>query len=343
MSDNDLEVSVGGGNTLSGDFMSPGQDGNAPAPKVTERSADGTGMDFNPDGTVESTAQPPAQPAGEEPKPGEGEDTAAPEDGAEEAAEGEQEGAEEEAKELPSWDPENEEAAKAWDERFFPGDGTTLNTEGFAAELEANMSKEGGKAELNADSYAYLNDRLGVSKDYVDQIIAGQLAVRAQNKATFEGMAGDMDVYNAKVDWGTQNFTAAQKEAFNAALASGDVSAVQEQLDLLDVRMTRAGVDMEAFAAEAKAAAGNTSQPTAGAEEGAAKAPVRRGPPARNRRPSSPPKPAAASTPVGGGEGPTDGFKDNNEYVAALKAATNDAERREVAAKLRRSTFWKGR
>lgn len=339
-----VDVQVGSRGTVSGDFVSPGAGGDG-KPSVKQSPADGGSVTFEHDGSVtrEGGAAPVAGEPGAPEEGASGEPGKTPE-GGEQPPEGkkpDEAATEGELEALPDWDPENEEVAAKWDERMFPGDGTKLDTSHFAQELEANMAEEGGKPELSEQSYAYLEQRLGVGKEHVDQIIAGELALRQANQAKWAEMAGPKPVWDAKVAWGSENLPQDQKVAFNEAMQSGDAIRIQDQIDLLDARMKRAGVDLEAFATEHGGEAGNTSQsPGSGAVE-ASQAPVRRGPAPRTRRPSSPSNPAVATTAIVGGA--EDSFKDNTEYLAALKDAGKDVQKlREVGAKLRRSKFWKG-
>jgi len=348
-----IEVVVGGPRTLSGEFGAESAPGEASKPAVKETNVSGSTMDFNADGSVSATAAPeeapaeaPVEPTAEKPKPAEEAPEAAaeeaPKEGEEETPAEEEAAAEEAPEALPAWDPDNEEVAKAWDDKFFPGAGDTLATEGFEAELQANMAKEGGKPELNPESYAYLKDRLGVSKEYVDQIVAGQLALRQTNETNFyklaAGVEGDAPFdaaaakasYDAKVAWGSENYSAAQKERFNAAMRSGDPELIREQVELLDVRMAKAG---KASGTPEVATAEPTAQPEVMG------APIRRGPP--SRRPSSPAKVAAAS-PADGGTESGDIFPNNEEYLKAVKEAAGDPQKQAaVRAKLKRSTYWR--
>lgn len=340
-----LEISTTApGSSLSGEFPLNGAPGDSKDPVVGDGFGTG-GVEFNPDGTVSTTED--TDPGTDKDKP---EGDAAPEDADKadtEDADKEDADTEEDADKadteasdeaLPEFDPENEEVVSKWDAKYFPGDGNKLDTTAFRAEVLANRAKTNeageriGKDELNADSYKYLEHRLGVDKETVDAIIEGEALKEAANETKFYKLTSGHDdasgapfdqaaakaSYDAKVEWGSAHYTPKQKERFNAALKSGDPEIIKEQIDLLTTRM---------------AAAGDLPRPRP--------TNFRKGRPEPQRRPSSPARPAGGA-PSGGPGGGTDVFETNDQYLAAVKAAGKDeAKVAEVRAKLQRSTFWR--
>lgn len=252
------------------------------------------------------------EPEGVTPKPGE-------EEGAGEGEEAKVEGAAGEEAALPAFDPDNEEASAAWDNKYFPGDGTKLNMEAFGAELTGNMNKEGGKAELNPDSYKFLESRLGVTKEDVDRIIAGQVAsAQLQDQALFD-VTGGREGYVSMLEFAKDAYTEPQKEIYRAAMKVGGQQAM-DQIDLLKARFQGAGNKLPSGATSATAS-------------------QRRTPP--QRRPSSPAKSATDASTATGAPAAGTVFATASEHQAALRAAGRDAGKlRAVAEKLRRSTYW---
>jgi hypothetical protein len=143
------------------------------------------------------------------------------------------------------FNPEDTENVAAWSKEYLTEDGE-YNTERFAKELDANLSKEGGKPELNAATYDFMKSR-GVSRATLDTIIANELNARAQRDTSaresdaklFE-TAGKVldtkldgaDILNEAVRWGETNYTKDQRERYMKAL-DGTQAEKEEAVELL--------------------------------------------------------------------------------------------------------------
>ncbi|MBK3400429.1 hypothetical protein [Methylobacterium ajmalii] len=177
---------------------------------------------------------------------------------------------------LPDYDPDNEETKAAYDKKYFT-DGGKVNLQVLSAEYFTNAEKGEDKAGLNAGTYAYLEDTLGLDKAAVQEIERGQLALRDQATQAFYTKVGGKEGYEAALAWAKDGgYSEAQRQRYNALLAKG-------------------GADFE-DAAEALMARYAKATGKAAPEAG------RRGPP-RGRRPSSPQRDVTGSSRTGSGEG----------------------------------------
>lgn len=94
---------------------------------------------------------------------------------------------------------------------------------------------------LTEDTYKALQTK-GLSKEVVDAYIEGQKAL-ADNKAQkLLNYVGGEEAYNGLIAWAKTNYSKEQATAFDTALFSGNEAAVQEQIDLLNYRMSKSGV-----------------------------------------------------------------------------------------------------
>lgn len=228
---------------------------------------------------------------------------------------------------LPEFDPANEEVAKAYEERYFTEDGK-LNQEALAAVISANMTKEGGKPELNAGEYAFLEARLGLPRVIVDDHIKGTIALAAEKERAFNTYMGGEGAFEAMSAWAATAYTPEQKDRFNSIMADKTKTEAekQEQLDLLKSRFAAAG---QKFTSPKK---------DAGKEEGR-KAP----PPAPVKRALSPPVTTSNSENAGGRAGP-EPFKNAEEHRKAQAAAIREGDKSKidlVRKRLQASTFWR--
>ena len=195
---------------------------------------------------------------------------------------------------LPDFDPDNEEVSKAYDERYFTDSGE-VNLETLTAEFDANKG-EG----LNAGTYAFLKDRLGLSDAAVKQIEQGQVALRQQADTGFYSkIEGGKDAYESAIKWATdgKGYSDAQKEAYNKAHQQGGAAFE----DAVEALMTRFGK----------------------ANPGAIKPAAQRGPRGvPQRRASSPARDVTGGARAGGG-GPASGerFASQAEHSQAFNAA----------------------
>lgn len=303
-----LDLSFGGGGSTSLDADRSGKG------TVKENEDPGSGLDFDQDGGVERTGLDKLDADLGDEEGGEGD-----EPNTEETSEEKEAGSPED---LGDWNADDEEVGKKFDERYFTEkDGSQLlNMDALSVEVAANLAKEGGTAGLNAGTYGWLKDRLGVSKEYVDQIIAGQLAQREKNEEAFYSTVGGKDLYEAKLEWAKGVYTADQKARFNAAIkAGGDAAA--EALELLNTRWEKAG--------------NKAPEPKDG------DLPKRPG--IGVRRPSSPAKTVSSAENPARNRG-VEPFSNADEHRKALREAQRSGDKAKIAdvrKRLAASTFWR--
>lgn len=272
-------------------------------PVVTNTANTEAGLEFDLDGEGTTATGVPGLKDGEEAP--EGSDKP---EGTEEATTGE---APEESAEAPedlgAWDPDNAEVATKFDERYFAKDGSELNMAAFSSEVAANAAKEDGTPVLNEGTYGWLKDRMGVSKEAVDKIIAGQVALGAQNEDAFYKTVGGKEVYASKLDWAKRVYTAEQKARFNAAIDAGG-DAAQEALELLNARWEKAG-----------------NKAPATKQEGAEEEPAKRRPGLPAKRAASPAKSTAAAP--GGTAAAAAPFASADEHRKAMAEAMKSGDK----------------
>lgn len=160
---------------------------------------------------------------------------ASEEDGGEE---GEGDGEGEALGEFKADDPES---VAAYEATYYNEDGT-LNTEKLSAEFWNNAGKGDARGELNGGTYAYLEHRLGISKDAVKDIEAALVArVDAEANKLFERVGPKADI-EAAIAWGKGGgYTEAQRSRFNAAMQSSDPEVQEEALTALMARFSKSG------------------------------------------------------------------------------------------------------
>ena len=90
-------------------------------------------------------------------------------------------------------------------------------------DLQAEFDNSG---ELKAESYEAL-DKAGIPKEYVDQFIAGQLAMRENLVSDVKGVAGGEDSYGEMMEWASNNLSESEKNAYNNAVNNTDVEAIK--------------------------------------------------------------------------------------------------------------------
>ena len=80
--------------------------------------------------------------------------------------------------------------------------------------------------ELAEKSYEAL-EKAGIPKEYVDQFIAGQNALRTSQEAEVKGLVGGNEGYESMSTWAADNMTADEKQAYNSQVNSGDLETVK--------------------------------------------------------------------------------------------------------------------
>tara|TARA_B100001996_G_scaffold201803_1_gene154513 strand:+ start:18016 stop:18750 length:735 start_codon:yes stop_codon:yes gene_type:complete len=99
-------------------------------------------------------------------------------------------------------------------------------------ELQSEFDNNGT---LNEKSYEALN-KAGIPKEYVDQFIAGQLAMRDNMVNDVKGIAGGDTGYQDMVAWAAENLSDAEKAAYNNAVNSADMEGIKLAVNGLKAR-----------------------------------------------------------------------------------------------------------
>jgi hypothetical protein len=95
------------------------------------------------------------------------------------------------------------------------------------------------KGELDVKSYEAL-EKVGISKQYVDNYIAGQEAIANQQAVEIKETVGGDEIYQDMVDWASKNMTDGEKQAYNKAVNSGDMDTVKLAVNALKGQFERA-------------------------------------------------------------------------------------------------------
>ena len=92
---------------------------------------------------------------------------------------------------------------------------------------------------ITPESYAALAAK-GMSKDMVDNYIAGQQAIAGQLITKVHAAAGGEEAYSKLMDWAGTNWTPAQIDAYDAVMASGTEESITLALSGLKAAATAA-------------------------------------------------------------------------------------------------------
>lgn len=211
---------------------------------------------------------------------------------------------------LGEFNPEDPEVAAKFDERYYTED-AKLNTAALEKEWFGSVKKDGDVPTLNPATYAYLEHRLGLSKDIVDGYAEGlQLKAEKVQSAFFEG-AGGKDRYTSAIEWAkTGGYTEAQQRRYNEQLTKGG----QDAEDARDALMGRFG--------KVRTPKGD-QQP----RRGPAGAPPERNPANAKRD--------AARGGAGGGGGGAQGFATKEEYTKAFRETPRGDNKAQAALRAR--------
>ena len=125
-------------------------------------------------------------------------------------------------------EPKPQETPEPKQEEAKPDDLEIANKAAEAAGLNMQdlQSEFDNTGELKAESYASL-EKAGIPKEYVDQFIAGQLAMRENLVSDVKGVAGGEDAYATMMQWASDNLAENEKTAYNNAVASNDVESIK--------------------------------------------------------------------------------------------------------------------
>ena len=117
--------------------------------------------------------------------------------------------------------------------------------------MEALQNEYAEKGELDAKSYEAL-EKVGITKTYVDNYIAGQEALATQHANEIKATVGGDEVYKEMVDWASQNMTEGEKVAYNKAVNSRDMETVKLAVNALKGQFERAnGVEPKLMSGKA--------------------------------------------------------------------------------------------
>jgi hypothetical protein len=95
------------------------------------------------------------------------------------------------------------------------------------------------KGQLDDKSYEAL-EKVGITKQYVDNYIAGQEAIANQQANEIKQTVGGEETYQEMVDWASKNMTEGEKQAYNKAVNSGDMDTVKLAVNALKSQFERA-------------------------------------------------------------------------------------------------------
>lgn len=294
------ETRVAGSPTTS---IMMAEQGGPDKPKAQYADSEGTVAEFDDKGGV-STRTGLGEDGGEDAEDAgdAGEDAGDADEGVDQG-EGE-DAADGEPVDLGDYDPEDDASVARYEEHFTTEKGGP-DLQKLSAEWFKNAGDDLTKGALSEGTYKYLADKHGFSREDVKAIEAGQLARIEQSNQQVYDMAGGREQFEAAVAWGRENYTPAQRERFNAALASGDAEVQADAIEALTSR----------YAKETGGARGQ-------------------------RRPS---KPTKDVTTRGSGDAAPQGYSTYAEwhadFLAAQKSGTGE-KRAEVRAKLRASSWF---
>jgi hypothetical protein len=102
--------------------------------------------------------------------------------------------------------------------------------------LSAEFNKDGKLSEATYEKLA----KGGINKTVVDQYVAGQQALASQIRTDVFTAAGGEEAYTDMVTWAKDSLSAAEVEAYNATMNSGNVASMKLAVDGLKARFTAA-------------------------------------------------------------------------------------------------------
>lgn len=91
------------------------------------------------------------------------------------------------------------------------------------ASLTTEFGETGAVSEASYEALA----KSGIPREVVDGYVAGQMAIAAQLTSSIYSSAGGEEAYTAMLSWAGDNLAAADVDAFNAAIDSGNVNSMK--------------------------------------------------------------------------------------------------------------------
>lgn len=198
--------------------------------------------------------------------------------------------------ELPAFDEAKPEVLQAYDAKYAPEGKLSMNALG--GEFWANVGKapDDPNAGLNEETYRYLEQSFGLTKETVKQVEKGLRAAADLEVTAFNERVGGKERYEAALEWGRTNYTPEQRTRFNALRDKGGPD-FEDAVDALMARFGKATGNVGA----APAQVANPNAP-----------PRRRSTPERSVTQNAPAVPA----------GPTP-YVSYEEYQREFRAASN--------------------
>jgi hypothetical protein len=118
--------------------------------------------------------------------------------------------------------------------------------------METLQQEYSEKGELDTKSYEAL-EKVGITKQYVYNYIAGQQALAEQTATEIKDTVGGTEAYNDMVSWAANNMTDGERQAYNKAVNSSDKETVKLAVNALKAQYERAN-GVEPKLVEGKAA-----------------------------------------------------------------------------------------
>ena len=134
-------------------------------------------------------------------------------------------------------EPKPQETPQPKQEEAKPDDLEIANKAAESAGLNMQdlQSEFDSSGELKAESYQAL-EKAGIPKEYVDQFIAGQLAMRDNLVNDVKGVAGGDEAYAEMMQWASDNLSETEKSAYNNAVNSNDIESIKLAVNGLKAR-----------------------------------------------------------------------------------------------------------
>jgi hypothetical protein len=98
--------------------------------------------------------------------------------------------------------------------------------ESAGLDMESLNKEYADEGKLGEESYEKL-EKAGISKEVVDQFIAGQQAIADKTAGEIRSLVGGDDEYAMLVTWAKDNLSEAEVTAFNTAVNSNDIETVK--------------------------------------------------------------------------------------------------------------------
>lgn len=144
------------------------------------------------------------------------------------------------AEDLGDFDPANAESVSKYETAFLTAEGGP-NMEALMAEYGRNEEK--GEGQLNEGTYAFLQDRFGLTLDQIKDFEADRKARRDADALGFHNAVTEAAGGSAVADlvaWGRTVYTPAQLKKYNADVQSGDPEVAAAAVALLKQRYDKA-------------------------------------------------------------------------------------------------------